>query len=257
MVHHRIPVPNMGFRNLLLEIARVYPRGREFTSKELAGRSRRLKRRPKYVSNALRRLFAMGLVKRHRRTRVCLPLRYYPETDLLGFVVIRRGVEYCYRLGERGGRYVEWLKKTQPMRDAARQQLQRDIKLGKMIRLLTLLEHESPRSKAPAGQPGFVDNPSAAVLAMAARNQQQQRENDQVQLGLFMHVLSEMKRAEQAEKIAFEVTLLVVVVRACSRSFDVDVYDKLVEVLAKAMPASSFAIASLRMNGEGKQPNPP
>lgn len=224
-------------------------------------------RRPKkYISNALRRLFFMGLVQRRRCTRVLFRPKYYPETNMVSLLSppLRRGVEYCYRLGKRGARYVEWLKKTQPMRDAARQQLQRDIKLGKMIRLLELLEHESPRSKAPAGQPGFVNNPSAAVLAMAARNQQQQRENDQAQLELSKDVLSEMKRAEKAEKraekaekIAFEVALLVVVVRACSRSFDVDVYDRLVEVLAKAMPASSFAIASLRMNAEGKQPNPP
>jgi hypothetical protein len=242
MVHHRIPVPNTGFRSLLLQIARVY-RGREFTSNELAGRLRRLKYRPKYVSNALRRLFFMGLVQRRRCTRVLFRPKYDPKTDMISFLSppLRRGVEYRYRLGRRGAQYVEWLRKTQPMREAARQQLQREIGLGRMIGLERYEHYEhslqSSTSKAPAGQPGFVDNPSAAVLAMWEWNREQQRQNDQVQLELSEEFVSQWKRANQAEKKLYELTsFLVIALLAGIISIDRERYDRAMKELAKTMP---------------------
>ena len=139
------------------------------------------------------------------------------------------------------------------MRDAVSDELLLEMTRGSNLRLELLLKDE-PRPQRQTRQPGFVQNPSAAVLAMWEWIQRRQRQNEKVQLDLFMHALSEKKRAEQAENAVTDYAIFVLVVACCIRRFDLDLYERLMESMAKSRPA--FAKALLRMNAEGKQPSP-
>ena len=111
---------NLDFKILLRLIAN-YPQ-KEFTSKELSEwliKSQSnlteyipqlhsnpalgelvLRFRTKLISNDLRRLYAMGFLKRRRVKRLCKT-----KTGKMGF----KGYEYKYSLSSQGRKYIEWM----------------------------------------------------------------------------------------------------------------------------------------------------
>lgn len=166
---------------------------RRATSRNIAAK---LGKPVKEISNDLRRLKKMNLVKRDLEERLC---------RLGQGKTCHKGYQYIYYLSKQGQSYLRWLKETKPAEDLAYLNLMNEIaeylplELKQSI-LAYFLKTATCKYKGPSRRLGFFNNPTAAIAVLQSENRRLVEENKELVLDAIRSRIEHQREISELEQ---------------------------------------------------------